>query len=297
MNRPTKELAYGLAMLCALGRASLHAATHAENFDSASGSPNSYSSSSGMDFSASGGSFIFSTQFNSFFSPYISGKAAIAGCNACTAPTMRVSWPAGQRSIVFGWGTQSYTSAHVVAYRNNQTVWTQNQSGTTSGGLYKNQFSHNAANTGEYFDGIAISFPGGGQANTGYAVLLDNFTSNDAYAALSQTGSHQLAPINVPYTMVLSVTVRDYQNQPVPDVEVDFSAPSNGGASARFTSTGDMFDIAMTDANGVAVSSSLTANGVVGAFVVDATTVPSVGSATFRLRNVTSDTIFANDFE
>ena len=297
MNRLTKECVYGLAMFCALGRSNLYAATHSENFDSASGNPNSFSSLSGMAFSASGGSFIFSTQFNSFFSPYISGKAAIAGCNGCTAPTMRVSWPAGQRSIVFGWGTQSYPSAHVVAYRNNQPVWTQNQSGTTSGGLYKNQFSRNAANAGEYFDAIAITFPGGGQANVGYAVLLDNFTSNDAYTALSQTGSHQLAPINAPYTLVLSVTVRDYQNQPVPNVEVDFSAPTSGGASARFTSTGDMFDIAMTDANGVAVSSSLTANGVVGTFVVDATTVPSVGSASFRLRNVTADTIFADDFE
>lgn len=288
-------------ILFALAQCAHAVTTRTENFDHASGNANTYASASGMSFrgaSAASG-YVFSSTFNSYFSPFISGKAPNTGCTACAPPSMTVSFPIGARSIVFGWGTQNLPSARVVAYRNGQQVWQQTQSGQAMNGLYKQQFSHTAASAGEYFDSIVISFPGGGQANTGYGVLLDNFTSTDAYAALKQTGDRQTAAVSSAYAAPLAVTVLDWQNHPVANVEVDFSAPSNGdgAASATFAATGDTFDVAMTDANGVAVSSALTANEVAGSFAVRVSSAPSVGSAAFRLRNVVADTIFVDDFE
>lgn len=299
MNLSTRNTVLSAALLCVVACASAHATTHSENFEGASGNANAYSSASGMHFSTSGGSFIFSTQFNSYFSPYIAGKFVTTGCNGCLAATMTVAWPAGQRSLVFGWGTQGYTAVRVTAFRDGQQVWVQNQSGTANSGLYKQQFSRTAANAGEYFDEVAITFPGGGQAGMGYGILLDNFTSTDAYAALSTTGGSQIAAVTEAYAKPLSVVVHDYQNHPVAGVEVDFSAPSDGGGTPTvlFDATHDTFDVAITDANGVAVSSPMSANTSVGPFTVAVSTSPTVGAAVLTLRNVSADTIFIDTFE
>lgn len=276
-----------------------HAATHTENFDNASGNPNAFNSPSGMVFTASGGSFIFSTQFNSYYAPYISGKTASTGCNGCFAPTMRIAWPSGQRSLVFGWGTQGYVAVRVTAYRDGQQVWQQNQSGTASSSLYKQQFSRSAANAGEFFDAVAITWPGGGVQGTGYGVLLDNFTSIDAYAALTLSGDNQNTPVNQSFAAPLSVVVRDYQNHPVANVSVDFVAPFSPDTEPTvvFAGTGNTFDTAITDANGLAVSSALTANALQGAVAVSVSTTPHAGAATFHLTNLSADTLFANGFE
>jgi len=275
------------------------AATHSENFENATGNANSFTSASGMYFSTSGSSFLFSTQFNSYFSPYIAGKFPTTGCNGCTAPTMNVAWPSGQRSLVFGWGTQGYSAVRVTAYRNGLQVWQQNQSGTASSGLYKQQFSRVAANASEYFDKVAITWPGGGQAGVGYGVLLDNFVSIDAYATPSLAGNNQETPVGKLYVAPVSVVVLDYQNHPVANLGVVFSAPSSedGVATVIFAATGATFDTDVTDANGIAMSSLMTANAIEGPLLINVSTSPSVGLAEFHLRNLSADTIFANNFE
>src|SRR5262249_47621581 len=48
-------------------------------------------------------------------------------------------------------------------------------------------------------------------------------------------GSPQSTPINTAFATALQATVRDANNNPVPDVTVTFTAPENG-ASARFGS-------------------------------------------------------------
>ena len=287
------------AVLLATVAMHARAATHSENFESASGNANAFNSASGMYFSSSGASFAFGTTFNSYFSPYIAGKFINTGCNGCFAGTTTVSFPSAQRSLVFGWGTQGYAAVRVTAYRAGQQVWQVNQSGTASNGLYKQQFSHTAASAAEYFDQVAITFPGGGQAGTGYGVLLDNFTSADAFAPLILSGSYQVTPVSNVYASPLIVVVHDYQNHPVAGVTVDFQAPADGqGApTGLFDATNDVFDTAVTDADGIAISSNLTANGVEGRFTVQATATPSIGSATFQLTNLSADTIFAFGFE
>ncbi|MEO8802636.1 MAG: hypothetical protein ABI304_13480 [Rudaea sp.] len=288
------------ALLCAATSFGAIAATHSENFDSASGNANAFQSASGMYFSSSSGAFVFSTQFNSYFSPYISGKFSTTGCNGCFPQTMDVAWPVGQRALVFGWGTQGYPAVKVTAYRDGQQVWQQTQSGTASNGLYKQQFNRTSANAAEYFDQVAITFSGGGQSGTGYGILLDNFSSTDAYAALQLTGNKQIAPINTVYAMPLQVVVRDYQNNPVSGVTVNFSAPTTLFGSVptvTFDATNDTFDSAVTDSDGLAVSSNMTANAMLGALMIDVSTSPTTAAALFKLTNVSADTIFENDFE
>lgn len=297
---PTKRLCAAFAMLLVVASvADAWAATRTENFNSATGSPNDFTSPSGMVFTASGGSFIFSTQFNPFYAPYISGKTPMTGCTGCFAPTMRIAWPSGQRSLVFGWGTQGYTAVRVTAFRNGQQVWQQNQSGTAGSGLYKQQFSRTAANAGEYFDQVAVTWPGGGTQGTGYGVLFDNVTSIDAYAALVLAGDNQNTPVSHPFAAPLSVVVRDYQDHPVANVAVDFMAPPSRDTEPTviFAATGETFDTAITDANGLAVSSAITANALEGAVDVNLSTMPPTGIATFHLNNLSADTLFANGFE
>lgn len=289
-----------VALVCAATFFDVCAATHSENFDTASGNANTFQSTSGMYFSSSSGAFLFSTQFNSFFSPYISGKFSNTGCNGCFPQTMDVAWPGSQHSLVFGWGTQGYPAVIVTAYRDGQQVWEQTQSGTASVGLYKQQFGHTSASATEYFDRVSITFSGGGQPSTGYAILLDNFSSSDAYAALQLAGNKQIAPINTLYAMPLQVVVRDYQNNPVSGVTVYFNAPTTDFGSdptVTFDATNDTFDSAVTDIDGLAVSSNMTANAILGALVIDVSTAPPTAAASFKLTNVTADTIFTDDFE
>lgn len=295
---PTATAA-AVALLFAAGGTNVAAATRSENFDNAVGTPNAFQSASGMSFSASNNGFVFSNGFNAFYSPYIGGRYVVAGCTGCTARTMRVSWPLGQRSLDFGWGTQGYTAVRVTAFRGNQQVWQSDQSGIAGNGLYKQQFNRSAATASEIFDRIDITWPGGGQAGIGYASLLDRFTSVDAFQTLLLDGSNQAALLNTQYALPLAVVVRDFQNLPVANVSVRFevSDPSAGAASVSFAATGDSVDVAVTDSNGIAVASSMTANAVPGALSIEVTTAPTVGAAAFVLNNVTTLAMFADGFE
>jgi hypothetical protein len=292
-------IAARVLVLFAAGVANVAAATRSENFDGAVGTPNAFQSASGMYFSSANNGFVFSTGFNAFYSPYIAGKFPVAGCTGCTARTLRVSWPLGQRALVFGWGTQGYSAVRVTAFRGNQQVWQSDQAGIAGNGLYKQQFNRSTANVAEFFDRVDITWPGGGQSGVGYASLVDNFTSTDAYQALMLDGSEQAALVNTQYALPLAVVVRNFQNVPVANVSVRYQVadPTVGAPSVTFAATNNSFDVAVTDANGIAVASPMTANGVVGALSVEVTTAPTVGTASFALHNVTTLAIFVDGFE
>jgi hypothetical protein len=93
-------------------------------------------------------------------------------------------------------------------------------------------------------------------------------------------GTPQSTTINTAFGTALQATVKDASNTPISGVTVTFAVPTSG-ASASFTGPAT----AVTNTSGVAISSSLTANGIAGTYTVTAT-VSGVAPANFGLTNV-----------
>jgi hypothetical protein len=105
-----------------------------------------------------------------------------------------------------------------------------------------------------------------------------------AVPSITATGTGQTAKINTAFAKPLVVTVKDSTGKPMSDVTVTFTAP-DGGPSGTFAG-GSKTDGAMTDANGVATSSTFTANGTAGGpYNVTATVEGVVGAVNFSLTN------------
>jgi hypothetical protein len=108
--------------------------------------------------------------------------------------------------------------------------------------------------------------------------------SNTAGAAATVTatkGTPQSAQVQSAFGSGLQVTVLDSFANPVPGVTVTYTAPDSG-ASGTFAGG---VTTAVTDANGVAVSGVLTANGVVGSYTVTAGVDGVAPAAEFHLTN------------
>jgi hypothetical protein len=95
-------------------------------------------------------------------------------------------------------------------------------------------------------------------------------------------GSDQSAMINTAFTKPLKAIVKDAGSNPVSGVTVTFSAPAPTGASGSFA--GGVLT-ATTDAAGIATSPAFTANGIVGVYVVGASTPNVSPSTAFNLTN------------
>ena len=72
---------------------------------------------------------------------------------------------------------------------------------------------------------------------------------------------------------------------PVDGVSITFTAPSSG-ASGTFADTGTEITTASTDEGGMATASAFTANGILGAFNINATVSGVVSPAIFALENL-----------
>jgi hypothetical protein len=111
--------------------------------------------------------------------------------------------------------------------------------------------------------------------------------TNTAGAAASITavsGTPQSAAISAAFSAPLVAAVVDSASNPVAGVAVTFTAPTSG-ASATFTN-GTATETDTTDANGMATSSTLTANAVTGGpYTVAATAAGLSTPATFSLTN------------
>jgi hypothetical protein len=115
------------------------------------------------------------------------------------------------------------------------------------------------------------------------------------------TGDVQNASQNQPFATPLSVTATPGSG----GITVTWTANAGpSGALATFAGTGTRFAVSTTNASGVAVAPTLTANGQSGAFSLNAT-VPGAGTTTFSLTNApasllgaacVTDTTFA-DFQ
>jgi adhesin/invasin len=100
-------------------------------------------------------------------------------------------------------------------------------------------------------------------------------------------GSVQSASVHARFPIRLAVTVTDADGNPVPGAPVTFAAPARGpsgrfGSPAR--SAGARTTARRTDASGVAIAPSFTANGEQGGYVVRAT-VEHARTAAFALVN------------
>jgi hypothetical protein len=96
------------------------------------------------------------------------------------------------------------------------------------------------------------------------------------------TGNAQTTPINTAFTVPLQIVVRDGANNPVSGRTVNFAPPVSGASAGLSVST------CVTDAAGQCPTGIVaTANGIIGSYVVAATTAGVAAAANFNLTNTT----------
>jgi hypothetical protein len=115
-------------------------------------------------------------------------------------------------------------------------------------------------------------------------VTLNGAALSTAGPGISATaGTPQSATVNATFSTPLQATVKDATNSPLSGIAVTFTAP-NTGASAAFG--GLATATVITDANGVAMAPTLTANGQAGSYSLVATAGSGIASASFNLTNL-----------
>ena len=110
-------------------------------------------------------------------------------------------------------------------------------------------------------------------------------TVGAAGAVEASNGSPQYAVISTAFVKPLQATVVDEFSDPISGVNVTFTAVASGGASGKFAN-GTATETDTTDSNGMATSSTFTANAVQGCYTVTASGPAGAGIATFNLSNV-----------
>jgi adhesin/invasin len=114
---------------------------------------------------------------------------------------------------------------------------------------------------------------------------LDNHASA---ATVAWAGGPRATTVTRRFATPLSARVLDASGQPIEGVGVTFALGGvEGGAGAAFLS-GGVQAVVPTDANGVAVSPAVVANGMPGSYTAIATIAGSSTPATFALRNLTA---------
>jgi len=98
-------------------------------------------------------------------------------------------------------------------------------------------------------------------------------------------GSPQHAAPNTVFTEPLAVYVLDAQGSPVPGLSVSFNAPGSG-PTGTFADSGNSNTVAITDAGGIAIASTFTANNELGSYNVTATASGLPTTADFALTNI-----------
>jgi hypothetical protein len=135
-----------------------------------------------------------------------------------------------------------------------------------------------------------ITVPGGSNSSVNfiYRASAGRWTTPNATATIGAGGgTPQSTTVNTAFGTALQATVTDFNNNPLSEVSVTFTAPGSG-ASASFG--GSASAIVVTGSNGVAIAPALTANGQAGSYAVTASAA-GVGSAVFSLTNTGSGVI------
>ena len=118
--------------------------------------------------------------------------------------------------------------------------------------------------------------------------LLTNTVGAVSSIAVS-SGSGQTTATSAAFTNPLAAIVKDSFGNPVPGVAVTFTPPASGPGGA-FTTV----NTAITNASGVATSTTFTANATAGAFTVTASASGAATPAVFSLTNSTGMQLPAN---
>ena len=92
-----------------------------------------------------------------------------------------------------------------------------------------------------------------------FDVTASGAANSVASTLIATSGSGQVTDINTAFGAPLVATVTDGSGNGVPNINVTFTAPANG-ASLTFASTNTNTETVTTDVNGVATSSTMTAN-------------------------------------
>ncbi|MEO8134517.1 MAG: reprolysin-like metallopeptidase [Betaproteobacteria bacterium] len=198
----------------------------------------------------------------------------------------------GTQALQVGAYNYSYGYVHNATFSTQQGANICNAgSGTSCFGTIMSYLSK--ASELKFSNPALITCPGGltcGTASDSVALTLNNTRAGVASWRPTKVpfvgvpaGSGQSVGLNLTFGAPLKVTIRDAQNQIVPGVTVNFSAPASG-ASATLSAVS-----AVTDANGVAQVTA-TANGNSGSYVVTATATSGrvAGPFTFSLTNGSS---------
>ncbi|HEY7135458.1 MAG TPA: glycine-rich protein [Acidimicrobiia bacterium] len=117
-------------------------------------------------------------------------------------------------------------------------------------------------------------------AATGTTTLT--VTPGSAQSVTATAGTPQFATIGTAFANALAATVTDAYDNPVPGVDVTFTAPASGPSGAW---NGETTAVVTTGTDGVAASPTFTANGTLGHYTVTATATGVSGSATYDLEN------------
>jgi hypothetical protein len=97
------------------------------------------------------------------------------------------------------------------------------------------------------------------------------------------SGNNQTSPVGQPYDQPLAVKVTDQNDLPLGGTSIAFFAPASG-ASVAFSNNHN-YDSAQTNADGIAVSSTLTANNTAGKLSVVAGSIQTSAQVSFSLQN------------
>ena len=113
--------------------------------------------------------------------------------------------------------------------------------------------------------------------------VLDIAPANSSSLSIS-SGSPQSVQVSTQFQDPLKVRVQNVTGTPMQGALVTFTAPATG-ASGIFGDTNSTVTTAVTDANGIATSSILTANNIVGTYSVRATVPGLAAYSAFQLTN------------
>ena len=105
-----------------------------------------------------------------------------------------------------------------------------------------------------------------------------------AFSIVATSGTPQSATVGTAFGAALVATVTDSYNNPVSGVTVTFTAPGSGASGTFANAT--VTDQETTDSNGVATSTTFTANNTAGAYSVTASVVGVETPASFSLTNL-----------
>lgn len=226
-------------------------------------SSSSSSSSSSLKLSLANGSqqnTVVGTAFGQKFSAVVTNNGS-----PVSGVTVTFSAPASGASGTFANGSASETDT------------------TGSNGIATSSTFTANATAGSYVVGVSVQ---GVSASSGFSVTNE---PAPVVAVNATNGSLQSVLVGTPFPTPLSAVVTQNGN-PMSGVTVTFTAPPSSSASGTFANQ-SITETDTTDSNGIATSSTFTANSLSGAYTVSATVSGASAPATFSLTNLSTSVL------